>query len=183
MMRRQKTDWSRRAAMALLFFGALAALPRSAQADEKPIFGEISGVSCKGASDGAFPGFAVASFSFGDTNVSTIGSATGGAGAGKVTFQDISITKGLDDCTPALFEAVAKGTPSSTASLTVVQKGTRLPILKIQLSHVVVTSDKFVEGAANELDEVITLAYSQITITHVPSGKSVIIDVNTLTVQ
>ena len=178
-MHLQQTLRPKLAAIALIVFSALAALPQSLRADEKLIFGQIAGVSCQGAENTAFPGFAVSTFSFGDSLAASICSATGGAGAGKASFQDISVVKGLDDCTPALFEAVAKGSPLASATLTVVAKGSKTPVLVIQLTGVFVTSDKFTEGAPHELDEVITLAYTKITITHVPSGKTVTIDVAT----
>lgn len=159
---------------------ALAAAPRFLQADEMPIFGDLSGLQCKGAADSAFPGFAISSFSFGDANVTSAATAGGGASAGKPTFQDISIVKKLDDCTPLLFGAVAQGTPIPNATITVVSKGGKTPVLVIQLSEAVVSSDKFTEGAAHELDEVITLSYRKIIITHVPSGNKFAIDVVTL---
>ncbi len=179
-MRLQSNGLTKPAAIGILVFSALAVMPKSLRADEKPIFGDISGISCKGAGDSAFPGFAVSSFSFGDS-VAIAASTGSGGGAGKPMFQDISVVKGLDDCTPLLFEAVAKGSHLTSATLTVVQKGNKTPVLLIQLSDVTVTSDKFTEGAARELDEVITLSYRKITITHVPSGNKVSIDIATLT--
>jgi type VI protein secretion system component Hcp len=178
-MRRYHTYLTKLPLFALL---ASSALPHSLRADEKPIFGDLTGLACKGAADSAFPGFAVSSFSFGDTNVT---SATTGSGVSvaKASFQDISVVKGLDDCTPLLFEAVAKGSHIATATLTVVSRNNKTPILVIQLADVVVTSDKFTEGAARELDEVITLSYAKITITHVPSSNKVTIDVATGTAQ
>ncbi|MBZ5578675.1 MAG: type VI secretion system tube protein Hcp [Acidobacteriia bacterium] len=175
-MQLRKIQWANPAVTALLAFAALAVMPPSVRADEKLIFGQISGVSCQGAGDNAFPGFAASSFSFGDTLATD---AASGLATGKATFQNISVVKGLDDCTPVLFEAVAKGTQSATATLTVVAKGGKTPLLVIQLTSVIVNSDKFTEGAAHELDEVVTLSYRKITITHVPSGKTVTIDVAT----
>jgi len=158
-----------------LFLSAIAAMPQSLRADEKPIFGDLNGISCKGAGDSAYPGFAVASFSFGDSLATSSATGSGGS-AGKPDFQDISLTKDLDDCTPLLFEAVAKGSHLPSATITVVSKGNKGPVLVIQLTDVIVTSDKFTEGAAKELDEVVTLSYTKITITHVPSGNKVTID-------
>ena len=172
----KNVQWPQAATFTLLVCGALAAGAQTARADEMPIFGELSGVSCQGANDSAFPGFAVSTFSFGDSMATD---AASGLATGKATFQNITVVKGLDDCTPLLFEAVAKGTVSSTATLTVVRKGSKTPVLVIQLNDVMVTSDKFTEGAARELDEVVTLTYRKITITHVPSGKKVTIDVTT----
>src|SRR5690242_7228164 len=180
-MRRLFTCLEKPATIAILVFSAIAAMPKTLKADEMPIFGEINGITCKGAGDSAFPGFAVSSFSFGDSLATAAATSGSGAGAGKPSFQDISVVKKLDDCTPLLFEAVAKGSHLSSATLTVVQKGNKTPVLLIQLSDVTVTSDKFTEGAARELDEVITLSYRKITITHVPSGNKVSIDIATLT--
>lgn len=164
----------------LLLVSAVVAIPGSLLADEMPIFGDLSGLQCKGAADSAFPGFAISSFSFGDSLNTSAGSASSGAGAGKPTFQEISIVKKLDDCTPLLFGAVAQGTLIPNATITVVSKGGKSPVLLIQLTDVIVTSDKFTEGAAQELDEVITLSYRKIIITHVPSGNKFAIDVGTL---
>lgn len=180
-MQLQRTLRNERAAITLLVVGVLGAMAPSMKADEMPIFGEISGVSCHGAGDHAFPGFAVSMFSFGDVAAST--AAASGQVSGKPTFQEITVTKGLDDCTPLLFQAVAQGTMSANATVTVVSKGGKGAVLVIQLENVIVTSDKFTEGAAKELDEVITLSYRKITITHVPSGQKVMIDVATLGVS
>ena len=164
----------------LLLVSALVAAPRSLRADEMPIFGDLSGLQCKGAADSAFPGFAISSFSFGDSITTSAGATGGGVSTGKPTFQDISIVKKLDDCTPLLFGAVAQGTPIPNATITVVNKGGKTPVLVIQLTDVIVTSDKFTEGAAHELDEVITVSYRKITITHVPSGNKFSFDIATL---
>jgi type VI secretion system secreted protein Hcp len=51
----------------------------------------------------------VESFSWGASNPTTIGSATGGAGAGKATFQPFTITKRMDSTSPTLFLHCASG--------------------------------------------------------------------------
>ena len=182
-MRRQLISISKLAVFGLVPLSLLMAQPQLLGADEMPIFGDMTGLSCKGSSDSAFPGFAVSSFSLGDSLPAGSAASGTGAGAGKPSFQDISVVKGLDDCTPLMFEAVAKGTHFSSITLTVVHKGNKTPILVIQLTDATVTSDKFTEGAAKELDEVITLSYTKIMITHVPSGNKVTIDVLTNTAQ
>ena len=48
----------------------------------------------------------------------------------------------------------------------------RAPKQPLVLETVDLTSEKFTEGAANELDEELALHYGKITITHVPSGKT-----------
>ena len=175
--------WLRSAALALTVLSLIGTLSPSLKADEMLIFGDITGLSCQGAADKTFPGFAVITFTFGDTipvtPVAIGGGSGGGIAIGKPTFPDISVVKGLDDCTPLLFGGVAQGTRFKTASLTVVPKGSKVAVLLVELSNVIITSDKFTEGAAKELDEVISLFYERITITHIPSGKTFTFDVTT----
>jgi type VI protein secretion system component Hcp len=52
-------------------------------------------------------------------------------------------------------------------------------VLLIELQGVALVSDNFTEGAGGELDEVITLSYQKIKITHVPSGTTFTWDINT----
>jgi hypothetical protein len=47
--------------------------------------------------------FEIKDFSFGVENPTTIGSATGGAGAGKIKFNEFSITKTTDSASPNFF--------------------------------------------------------------------------------
>src|SRR5262249_17445366 len=49
----------------------------------------------------------------------------GGVGAGKVSFQDLSITKHLDSSSPALIEACATGRRLKKAVLYVTRRGER----------------------------------------------------------
>jgi type VI protein secretion system component Hcp len=54
--------------------------------------------------------FDVQGFTFGVENPTTIGSATGGAGAGKAKFGEFTITKTTDSATPAFFKNCVTGT-------------------------------------------------------------------------
>src|ERR1700674_2983251 len=53
--------------------------------------------------------FEIYSFSWGASNPVTIGSASGGAGAGKVSISSFNIMKRTDSASPALFLNCAKG--------------------------------------------------------------------------
>jgi type VI secretion system secreted protein Hcp len=77
------------------------------------------------------------------TNAVTIGSATGGAGAGKVKFNEFKIIKQTDAATPALFKACASGQHFQTVTL-VTRKagGKQLEYLTIKFSTVFVVSIK-----------------------------------------
>jgi type VI secretion system secreted protein Hcp len=59
----------------------------------------------------------VQSFSVGLVNTISLGSASGGAGAGKATFQDMSLTVPVDASFPLLSIAVARGDRFQTAVL------------------------------------------------------------------
>src|SRR5438105_10233323 len=54
-------------------------------------------------------GFEIKDFSFGVENPTTIGSATGGAGAGKVKFNEFTIHKNVDSASPAFFRNCCAG--------------------------------------------------------------------------
>ena len=77
------------------------------------------------------------------------------------------------------FKGLAQGRHFASATIKVINKTTREPILQIDLTEVTIISDKFTEGASQELDEEVLLSFAKITITHVPSGKTVEIDTQT----
>jgi type VI secretion system secreted protein Hcp len=68
----------------------------------------------------------VLSFSWGESNQGTSGSA-GGAGAGKAIKQDLTITKYVDKSSNVLLQACAQGTHYATAKLFVRKAGTSPP--------------------------------------------------------
>jgi type VI protein secretion system component Hcp len=53
--------------------------------------------------------FEIKDFSFGVENPTTIGSATGGAGAGKIKFNEFSIGKTVDSASPSLWRNATSG--------------------------------------------------------------------------
>jgi len=58
------------------------------------------------------------SFSLGASNPTTIGSATGGAGAGKVSLSSFNFMKKTDKVSPVLFQACASGVHYAKATVT-----------------------------------------------------------------
>lgn len=87
---------------------AASAIPAAALA-AVDAFLEIDGVAGESKATGHRGWIEVSSYSFGASNPSTIGSATGGAGAGKVSVHDIHITKTVDRASPILRQAAASG--------------------------------------------------------------------------
>src|SRR6266850_262113 len=88
--------------------------------------------------------FEIKDFSFDVENPTTIGSATGGAGAGKVRFSEFHITKSTDKASPTLFLKCATGSHIKSAVLSVRKAGgegrQNDDFLKLTLSDVLVSS-------------------------------------------
>ncbi|PWU22124.1 MAG: type VI secretion system tube protein Hcp, partial [Candidatus Rokuibacteriota bacterium] len=71
------------------------------------------------------------------------GSATGGGGAGKVTFNELKIVKVTDKASPKLFKACAAGVHYKSATVVLRKKGgggTKQVYLTIKLDQVIVSS-------------------------------------------
>lgn len=67
--------------------------------------------------------FEIKDFSFGVENPTTIGSATGGAGAGKIKFNEFQITKKSDSASPSLYLHAATGAHYDKVTLTMRKAG------------------------------------------------------------
>lgn len=88
----------------------------------------------------------VLSFSWGITNTTTIGSATGGAGAGKATVHDFSIIKMIDASSPLLFEKCCTGEHIASGTFTLVDRQTGLGFYKVNFDQIFISG---VQPAAN----------------------------------
>ena len=103
----------------------------------------------------------VLSFSFTVSNAATIGSATSGAGAGKVTFGAFQFTKHVSTASPALFDACCQGVHFPSATLYLRKAGGKQEVyLRYDFSLIFVTSiqTKSIDGDPVPV-EVVTLAY------------------------
>lgn len=67
--------------------------------------------------------FELKDFSFSVENVSTLGSATGGAGGGKIKFNEFSIKKPTDSASPLFFRNCAAGMHYEVVSIAVRKSG------------------------------------------------------------
>ena len=88
----------------------------------------------------------------------------GGAGAGKVNVQDLSLTKYVDASSTALIVAACKGTHIAEAKLTVRKAGGTAPVeyIKITLTEVFVTSvSTGGSGGEDRLTENVSLNFAQ----------------------
>ena len=115
----------------------------------------------------------IMSFSWGahQAGTSAIGS---GAGSGKVSLQDLQITKKVDSSSPLLFLNCANGAHIKEGNL-VVRKagGDQLEYLKIKLTDVLVSSYQpsgHVHGGDDIPTESVSLNFSKIEMNYQPQG-------------
>jgi|GEM_PF-1492247 len=129
--------------------GALA-YPHLTTESAAPIY-----MSCpeftKGAESPKGPGWIeLNSFQLGHENSTTIGSATGGAGAGKIRFSEFKITRTIDKASPIFFDTLIKKNTESkndtfkhdncTVNLDKQHTSETQPYLTITLENVMVSS-------------------------------------------
>ncbi len=174
---------------ALLVMNAGLMEIHAAQVDS---FLKLDGIAGETTIKGQEGAIEVESFSWGISNA-TIGSSTTGAGAGKVTFHDLTITKTLDKTTPTLLLKCASGQHFKTASLTIVAKSTDQKVagetlLKLDLEDVTISS--LVEnGAAGLPTDVMSLNFSRASVSRKAGGVTIapapidVIDVGDVTGQ
>jgi type VI secretion system secreted protein Hcp len=102
----------------------------------------------------------VDSFSWGATNPVTF-SATGGAGTGKVKFNDFVIKKTTDKASPLLFEGVASGKIYPQATLAVRKAGAKEAYYELRFSTVFVSGLENAGENPNVPMESVSFAYAK----------------------
>lgn len=116
----------------------------------------------------------VESFSWGETNTTTIGSATTGAGAGKAKFESVAITTRASIASPYLALMCASGQHAPTAVLTARKAGGKQEeYYKVTFKIVFITQYRSVAVAGIDLiprDE-ITFVFGEYVIEYRPQGK------------
>jgi type VI secretion system Hcp family effector len=73
------------------------------------VVGETQDANFRKPENGGPAAFEIKSWGFGAANTSTIGSATMGAGGGKVSFEPFKVQKNVDRATPSLFQTCCAG--------------------------------------------------------------------------
>ena len=133
------------------------------------MFLKIEGV--KGESkDAKHPGETqVLAWSWGMSNSGTAHMG-GGAGAGKVNVQDLSITKPLDAGSPDLMMATCNGKHYKKATLVVRKAGEKpLEYLKIEMDDVMITAvSTGGSGGEDTLTENVTLNFANVKVIYKP---------------
>ena len=113
--------------------------------------------------DSSTPTANIYSFDLSVSNPTDIGSASSGAGAGKVNFSDVTITKASDSTSVVLFNALTAGTEIPSATVTLYQPGTTDTALTYTFNLVIVTSQETSVSSANNTPlDTVTLAVGTI---------------------
>jgi len=94
----------------------------------------------------------------------------GGSGAGKVSVQDLSVTKYIDKSSPVLMMACSNGKHFKNAKLTVRKAGeTALEYIIIEMTDVIITSvSTGGSGGEDRLTENITLNFGSVKLDYQP---------------
>jgi type VI secretion system secreted protein Hcp len=125
--------------------------------------GENPGNTGAGPSNSAFE---IKDFSFGVENPTTIGSATGGAGAGKVKFHEFVIKKTIDSASPAFFKNCVAGVHYKTVTIEMRKAGgdpksAGKPYLQYQFKNVFVSKINWSGPGDEGPQESITFDYGK----------------------
>ena len=116
----------------------------------------------------------IESFSWGETNTTSIGSATSGAGSGKVKFDSLVFTSRVSSASPQLALMCASGQHSATAVLTVRKAGgNQEEYYKVTFKTVFLTQYRSVGAESTDViprDE-ITCAFGEYVIEYRPQTK------------
>ena len=112
----------------------------------------------------------IKTFEFGAENPTTIGSATGGAGAGKFKLNPFKITKDVDTSSTSRFMACAAGAHDPTVVLAIRKAGgTQMDYLKYAFRMVFVTNISWSGGGGEEApEETVEFVYGAMGIQYIP---------------
>ena len=114
------------------------------------------------------------SVTFSSKNTANIGTGSAGAGSGKVSFEDFSIVKNVDNGSPQFFMALCAGDHYDTVTIAIRKAGgggaaSDKAFLQYKFALVFVTSISTTVGAEDEApSETITFAYGATQIQYTP---------------
>jgi len=130
------------------------------------------------APGGAHGAFELADWSFSVENPTTIGSATGGAGAGKASFSEFTVTKTTDKSSTAFLLHAANGASFPTATIHLVKRGgggggkAGAPFLVFRFQTVFTTKVQWSDGGDGGPEEEISFVYGSIEVQYTAQDGS-----------
>jgi type VI secretion system secreted protein Hcp len=126
------------------------------------------------ASVGSEPeGFEIEDFSFGIENPTTIGSATGGAGAGKIKFNEFTIKKTADRASATFFKNCCAGAHYKSVIIHIRKAGgdpaaSRKEFLRFKFGTVFTTKIDWSGPGDEGPEESITFVYGKLAVKFIP---------------
>lgn len=113
----------------------------------------------------------ILAFSLGGSNATTIGSGTGGAGAGKVNFSDLNVSKFVDGLSVPMLKALALGQHFNFVTIEVFEVGSATPFATYTFSTVFVTSD-VIGSNTSQVSESASFAFGKIESSIILNGTT-----------
>jgi type VI secretion system secreted protein Hcp len=142
-------------------------------------FMKIDGVQGEATAAGHEGEIELSSFSFGVENPTTIGSATGGAGAGKASFKEFTITKHTDKSSTTFFKNCCTGAHYTNVVITVRKtgdSGTARDFLVYKFQTVFTTKIDWSGPGDEGPEEEISFVYGTIEISYAPPDGTTPLD-------
>jgi type VI secretion system secreted protein Hcp len=131
-----------------------------------PIYMIISGMNGGVTLNGDTNAFLIDSFNWGLTNDMSIGSASGGAGAGKAKFNPLTVTKKLSAGSVALLLAVAKTQDIPELTIAVIKDDGAKQMEEIVFKTVFVTSYQQSDDAGSPIEESLIMQFGEFIVTN-----------------
>ena len=126
------------------------------------IFAKIGDIKGESLDDKHKDEIEVLSFSWGVTNAGSPSNGAGG-GAGKASFQDLSIVHRVDKASPLLLRACATGTHFKEATITHRKAGKgQHEFLIVKLSDIIITAVNHGGSADQPASETVSLAFAKV---------------------
>jgi type VI secretion system secreted protein Hcp len=132
----------------------------------------VDGVEGEAKAEGFEGQIVLDSFQLGANNPTSIG-AGGGAGAGKVTLSNFTVSKKTDKSSVPLFLACCKGQHFADAEVTIRKAGgEQIEFLKYKFDTLFVEDISWSGGTGDDLPtELLSLAYGSVEMTYTPQKK------------
>src|SRR4051812_14908912 len=132
----------------------------------------VNGLTCSTPLGGGT--FLVGSFSFGATKTGDL--SGGGGGAGKASISDLTVSRGMDACNPALFGAVVVGKHFTNTTL-VQTDANGNPLITITLTDVLISGYQISGNQQSPAPaENLSFAFRKICIEEATSGSKFCFD-------
>ena len=131
-------------------------------------------ITFESATVGATPvAFAIRDFSFGVESPTTIGSATTGAGTGKIKFNEFTIRKVTDQSSPVFFKNCCAGAHYKSVTVSMRHPDSALPtkeFLRFRFETVFTTKIDWAGPGDEGPEESITFVYGKLGIRYSPES-------------